>query len=120
MRKLFEISRVVLLLSLPATLWLISNHYINKHYHVLDNGEVVSHAHPYQSSNDTPFQDHDHCDFDYSILAQISSNSSVEDTFSPEFSFIEFTGNELLYENTFDLINRDNFNLPLLRAPPII
>lgn len=118
MLKHFEISRFFMLLFLPAAIWLISNNYINRHYHILEDGKVISHSHPHNNSSQSPIQDHDHSDFEYSVLAQVSSNSNSEnaESFSVEF-FLCQTGNSL--KPFYQFIKYANpFQLPGLRAPP--
>lgn len=118
MTKRFEISRLLMLLCLPAVIWLISNNFVNKHYHILSNGVIISHSHPYCNCEEKPIQDHDHSDFEYSILAQITSNSSTE---SVEGYFVEFfaTCTDKPYSGfTQEIITPDFYTLPRLRGPP--
>lgn len=50
------------------------NQVANWHLHLLNNGFVVEHAHPYRQDKvpDTPYQQHQHTGFEYQILAQVS------------------------------------------------
>lgn len=74
-----SIHRFFLLLTLPLVLWLFFNQAAFWHYHILDNGIVVQHAHPFKNSPKagTPFQSHQHSDFEYSVLAQISQVAAL-------------------------------------------
>lgn len=69
-----QLSKVLLLLSLPALLLLYHNQAVNWHYHQLKDGSVVKHAHPYSSDahSTTPFQKHHHGDFELFVLSQLS------------------------------------------------
>ncbi len=69
-----RLSKVLLLLSLPALLLLYHNQAVNWHYHQLKDGSVVKHAHPYNSDTptSTPFQKHHHGDFELFVLSQLS------------------------------------------------
>lgn len=62
---------------LPFILWLFFSQVAFWHFHVLDNGRVVEHAHPYSKSKQAhypyPGQNHRHTDLEYSILAQVSN-----------------------------------------------
>ena len=60
---------------LPAILWLYFNQAFNGHYHILPNGEIVYHAHPYhhQNSTESPFENHQHSKSEYFILALLSN-----------------------------------------------
>lgn len=73
-RKRF-IQKLFILLSLPLVIWLYHNQITNWHYHVLDNGTVMKHAHPYKSSTvpGTPFQKHHHNSFEFLFLSLIYS-----------------------------------------------
>lgn len=66
---------IFLAILLPAILCLYYNTAANGHYHKLSDGEIVYHSHPYhhQSSDDSPYENHHHSDFEYSILTQISN-----------------------------------------------
>jgi len=70
-----KISQILLLASLPAIMWLYYNQAANWHYHVLSNGMIVEHAHPFANKPKpgTPFQQHQHSDLEYSILAELSN-----------------------------------------------
>lgn len=71
---LHRLSKVILLLSLPAVLLLYHNQAVNWHFHLLKDGSVVKHAHPYSNDNtaSTPFQKHHHGDFELFVLSQLS------------------------------------------------
>lgn len=73
-RKRF-IQKLFILLSLPLVFWLYHNQITNWHYHVMDNGTVMKHAHPYKSSTvpGTPFQKHHHNSFEFLFLSLIYS-----------------------------------------------
>lgn len=69
-----KIQKIILLITLPVVLLLFFNQIAFRHYHILDNGLVIEHSHPYKNNpiKGSPFQKHNHTDFEYSILAQIS------------------------------------------------
>ncbi len=56
-------------------MWLFFNQLANWHYHILPNGVIVEHAHPFTNNQapGTPYQNHNHTDFEYTILGLISS-----------------------------------------------
>lgn len=58
---------------IPAIVLLYYNQSANWHYHITENGIVVEHAHPFSNSMipGTPYQDHEHSDFEYLVLAQL-------------------------------------------------
>ena len=69
-----RVNKWFLLFTLPAVMWLYFNQAAFWHFHILDNGIVVEHAHPFKNNPKpgTPYQSHHHSDFEYSILAQLS------------------------------------------------
>jgi len=44
-----KFSRYLILFMLPALGWLFSNSIVNRHVHVLSDGYIVSHAHPFKT-----------------------------------------------------------------------
>lgn len=71
-----QFAKIVTLSIVPLLVFILVNQSVNIHYHKLDDGVVISHAHPYTQSNDigdTPFQEHKHTKFQYFLLAQLSS-----------------------------------------------
>lgn len=59
----------------PAICWLFLNNAVNRHFHQLQSGHVITHAHPYHKENTdkSPFQSHHHSDFELLILDLISN-----------------------------------------------
>ncbi len=74
MQAIRKIKKIALLITLPLVMWLFFNQVAFWHYHILENGVVVEHAHPFKNSTlpGTPYQQHQHSDFEYSLLAQLS------------------------------------------------
>lgn len=64
-------NKLLIILGLLLVVWLNHNQVTNWHYHILNNGSVVMHAHPYKSSSipDTPYQKHHHSSFEYLVLS---------------------------------------------------
>jgi len=75
MERTQNIKKIILLATLPFVLWLFFNQIAFWHYHILDNGMVVEHAHPFTNSTQpgTPYQNHHHTDFEHTLLAQLSN-----------------------------------------------
>ncbi len=71
--------KLLLLIALPAILWLYYNQAANWHYHMSSKGILIEHAHPFNKSQlpGSPFPNHQHTDLEYSILAQISQLASL-------------------------------------------
>ncbi len=68
-----------LILLLPAVMWLYTNALINTHYHYLSDGQIISHAHPYDKATDqgTPFKSHQHTKAQLIFLSLIDKTDVV-------------------------------------------
>ena len=66
--------RVFALVFIPLVMLLFFNQKANKHYHIMENGAVIEHSHPYKNSStpDNPFQNHTHTSAEFFFLTQIS------------------------------------------------
>lgn len=54
---------------LSILLFNITNSVVNVHSHQLENGEVVTHAHPFDHQDDNaPFKSHQHSNFEFIVL----------------------------------------------------
>ena len=62
MSFLRHIKKLILILLIPALCWVFYNHAANWHFHILPNGMIVEHAHPYDkhANPDSPFHNHNH------------------------------------------------------------
>ncbi len=74
MLHLRKISRILVPVFLVVILCYVANATINQHYHKLSSGVILSHAHPYQNSDNPgiPFKDHNHSSAEFIFLEQIS------------------------------------------------
>jgi hypothetical protein len=63
------------ILLIPVICWLFTNAVINQHSHLLQNGQIITHAHPYtpDKSKSSPFQKHQHSPYALETLAQLSN-----------------------------------------------
>jgi hypothetical protein len=75
MRFFQKIKALVVFLLIFATYLLFSNSVVNQHSHLLVNGEIITHAHPFiaDKNNHTPFQSHKHNEGILCILDLISN-----------------------------------------------
>jgi hypothetical protein len=60
-------------------MWLFFNQIAYRHYHLLENGTVIEHSHPFKNNmqKNTPYQKHTHSDTEYLLLSQITTASFV-------------------------------------------
>lgn len=74
-----KIRQLLVLLSLPFVMWLYHNQMVNWHYHQMDNGAVIKHAHPYASSRipGQPYQNHQHTTAEFFMLALLLASPSL-------------------------------------------
>jgi hypothetical protein len=65
--------KLLIMLCLSLLIWLNHNQMTNWHFHIMSNGTVVMHAHPYKSNTipETPFQQHHHNNVEFLILSLI-------------------------------------------------
>ena len=108
---------------IPLMALLIHNRIANGHYHILPDGEVVHHYHPYDKSesgsSDSPFAGHHHSAVDFNIIAMITGGVIF---WGFVFTFFGF----LIAENFQKILQRLHYFLPRLfnsyadaRAPPV-
>jgi hypothetical protein len=121
MNHIRKIKKLILLIAMPLVLWLFFNQAAYWHFHITGNGFIVEHAHPFKNNTQTgtPFQKHQHSDFEYSILAQLSNIFSI-------LVILMILG--LILKSRFIILNtfyRNNFSpsgynfIQRLRGPPV-
>jgi 4-amino-4-deoxy-L-arabinose transferase-like glycosyltransferase len=68
------LSKGILLLLLPAVIWLFVNATVNRHYHYLSKYNIVSHAHPYHKNpaDTDPAGSHQHSGSELLLLSLVS------------------------------------------------
>jgi hypothetical protein len=112
--------RIIAFTSILTFVLLFYNNAANWHLHILPNGIIIEHAHPYSKTNnpDTPFQKHSHNKLELLILGLISSHLA----FIPilivfTLSFSQYCLNQFQARSSFI---KQNFyqNYSPLRAPP--
>lgn len=78
MQKTRNISKIIFLLISPVVFLLFFNTAYNMHQHILPNGQIIEHAHPYHSdSSSTPFQHHHHSHNQFTFLSLIYNPLSL-------------------------------------------
>ena len=77
MKSSYNFRKLVVLILLPALSWLFFNSVYYRHLHVTHSGITISHAHPYNNTedcSDSPFASHSHTDKEF-LLYDIISNT---------------------------------------------
>ncbi len=107
---------------IPVIMLLFNNQISNWHYHLLSNGMLVKHAHPYNKSEKptAPFSNHHHSDFEFFVLGQLSALSLI-------LSFLLFAllihaslNQAMLFERyRLPYLQQQYLSLKFLRAPPL-
>ena len=99
-----HLSKNLFLLLLPAVMWLFLNASVNRHIHVLPEGCIISHAHPYERtpSGSIPSETHDHTKTELFLLSLVSNPASL-------VTILFFLG---LFFNIFYRILKINYNHP--------
>ncbi len=121
MGLLRKIAKYIFILLSPAVIMLFFNAADNKHTHVLANGQIIVHAHPYKTGNEehAPVKNHKHS-HNLLILINIISNahSSVAEDFLINFElFAYFIDNynfpQIIFFVSEIIFSENN------RAPPV-
>jgi hypothetical protein len=116
-RKIQKYVRVLLLFALLAVMY---NNITNQHRHVLPNGQIIVHAHPFsKNENNDPQKKHTHNNNQLIIISLINNLFSFIILVSFVLNFIQ-----KITKKQFILFNENNtFIVPAihyqLRAPPI-
>lgn len=110
--------RFLSLLSLCILLLNIVNKSLYIHSHQLENGEIVTHAHPFnQQDDDHPIKSHKHTSLEYLIL-------SAFDIFTLSIllftivTFLVIFSNKIFFSKT--LIKQLHFHYKQNKSPPIL
>lgn len=118
-----RIARVGLIVLLPVLLMLFHNQLANWHYHVLQNGMVVKHAHPYNKPENagSPIGNHKHSDSEFLHFGQFTDIASLTSFFILTLLFFREKGSQQLGEYFNAVLPQLQLrNLRLLRAPPAL
>ncbi len=108
-------------LMLPAALPVLLLFYAQTawwHWHLLPNGNLVGHAHPFQAEHNSPIQPHQHSSAQMGFLSQFSTGSATVGNFIPiviGLSYLVFILPVLMPAGA---ISNAFLNLSSLRAPP--
>ena len=117
-KKKHTIYRVISLLLIAVMAMLTFNQSVYLHTHKLNDGTVVTHAHPYQKTNNsTPTTSHQHSKKDYVFIGLfkllfIASLYQLSILLKPHF--------HKQYTNLYIHIDKCDSKLILGRAPPAI
>lgn len=121
MRKIRIIPKALLLALIPLTMLLFHNQLSNWHYHVLGNGIMVKHAHPFNKAENpgTPFSSHKHTDFEFFIIGQLSALSLLLVVLLLTLlAVIGFPIRKIFYSFELPFLQQQVLSLQFLRAPP--
>ena len=115
------ISKLIIMLAIPAVMMLFYNQTANRHYHLTDKGFVVEHAHPYKSSqpSGSPYQSHKHSDSEYYVLAQISNITTILLVAITIAVFIQLLKPNHIVLPLTHFFPKLEMSARLLRAPPV-
>ena len=121
MNKRHILSKAFLLALIPLTMLLFHNQLSNWHYHMLSNGMMVKHAHPYNKAENpgSPLSNHTHSDFEFLLFGQLSNISLI--LFFLLFTLFSagiFSRKLLISKYPFPFLTQCYLSLNFLRAPP--
>ena len=95
------------------------NSTVNKHSHLLLNGQVIEHAHPFNSENDAaPFKNHNHTNSELILLSLISNPICLILLLTPFLFFLPkvYKLKKTYYKEV--LIQESYTKFPPNKAPP--
>lgn len=116
-RKIQKHLSILLLFALPTVMY---NNLTNQHRHLLPNGQMVVHAHPFsKSEGDNPQKQHTHTANQLFVIAQINNLFSLLLIVSFFYHFIREKFKKNIVSFSIELIfSFPNINYQL-RAPPL-
>ncbi|MDP4210639.1 MAG: hypothetical protein Q8928_17660 [Bacteroidota bacterium] len=117
-----RIRSFVAILLIPAVCWLFTNAVINQHSHILPNGQIITHAHPYtpDKGSSSPFQSHQHSPLIFQILGQLSNPAGIFGIAAAILSVFLFRKQNLIAGLTAHPLFNQHCRLAAGRAPPAI
>ncbi len=114
-------SRSLTMLLLAAMIWLLFNTTVNRHIHVLSDGYIITHSHPFtkQQSDSIPFKTHQHTDKALLLLSLFSEIIFSLITFLILRSYLHSYPQKISIRLTHPEPARKYFQVHLYHAPPI-
>ena len=113
------LSKIIILVVSPAILLLFFNSSWNTHKHILANGQIIEHAHPFKAKNSsTPYQNHQHTSYEQFFISFANKQFSTV-LFSAVLItiFFKLLKTEYIKPNLLTVVNNyaENYSG---RAPP--
>lgn len=106
------------LLSLCILLLNIANKSLYIHSHQLENGEIVTHAHPFDQQDDNhPIKSHKHTSLEYLVLSAFDI-FTLSIILSAIIAIIVITSNKIYFSKT--LIKQYYFHYKQNKSPPFL
>jgi len=116
MKQFRKIRQIIISLLIPAIIVLFFNHETNKHVHILPNGQIIVHSHPF--NKDIPVQ-HKHSKKELLLFSQIFNSFSSNE--SPvTFIFISTFFVSIKYFDITKKVQKPILFFKLGRAPPAL
>lgn len=126
MRKLTNIKKylqhILVASGLIAMMLFSYNNATNWHFHKLDDGTIVKHAHPYQKGTkpDAPFQKHQHSGKEFFFLQFLSQFIALTIIAFAAFIFYRALFSIIRIHNLIGNIQQQLQLIRLWRAPPVM
>jgi len=118
MIKLKQILRYPVLLLLPVYLIALGNSISNRHIHILPNGLIISHAHPFEKG-DTPGKNkHNHTQTQYFFYQTFSDLPHISESTTSDVSVI-LPETETEYRTFISLYLSESVSSSPGRSPPL-
>jgi hypothetical protein len=115
--KNYMLSRILSLMLIGIVGIYMYSQAVYTHQHILKDGTIITHAHPYDKSDSKPFKSHHHSQSELillSVLKVLFFTSSIC------FAFITIGRSERLFEYSVILNCKNEYHYKAVRAPPVL
>lgn len=115
-----RVRQFIAIILLPAVCWLFVNATIFQHSHILNTGEVVTHAHPFAADKNStsPFQSHSHSKSSLFLLSTISNPAVVLGVLIAVLGIDLFKTATIVFRFIDNLVEKQFYNKYNSRGPP--
>ena len=112
--------KFLLIISLPAVLWLFTNASVNMHVHRLSDGTYISHSHPYNKQNPVRgiATGHHHSEKQYQLLQVMSIPATIVVLTIVFFFYLQLEHSGLKFNVIKLKAKREHYGILSYRGPP--
>ncbi len=117
-----KMGKYLLVILLPAIAWLVINSFINRHYHKLENGVIICHAHPYDKhkAENLPQESHHHTSLEFLLFGLITTPVFLLSIGFLALNICRQQSGKINIFSDCNIPERKSYHLFKTRAPPLI